>query len=300
MRTSKIIRITAALVLIAGTLPWAAGCQGTNTGGGQTQAPEGDGDAAPTIPPASSFLIDFDDFATDETAKAVRTADPAVMQGVPGGYWLWAAGNVVVWNTILTVTLVVPVAAYLESFNHDPELRADGTWVWAYDFRAGGVLHSAELHARTVEGNIEWNMYISKEGQFADVNWFSGLSSVPAGEGTWTLNRDPDNPTPFLLIEYEYDPEDEESGEITYTSIEEGAALNGSHVLYGTTGDAAFDAYYDIYLAETDSLVEIEWNRDTKDGRVRNLQHFGDEHWRCWDAALADVPCEGGGAEPEE
>jgi hypothetical protein len=52
-----------------------------------------------------------------------------------------------------------------------------------------------------------------------------------------------------------------------------------------------YDAFYDIYGAEEDRLLETEWNRDAQAGRVRDEVFFGDADWRCWDETLQDIDC---------
>jgi len=44
--------------------------------------------------------------------------------------------------------LVIPVAAFLESSDHEPVRQTDGTWVWSYNFNANTVLHLAQLHGK--------------------------------------------------------------------------------------------------------------------------------------------------------
>ncbi len=114
---------------------------------------------APELPPTSSFVMDFSDFPDDDTTK-YKNSYAYTYQN-----WLWAASNVTVWNAVLTVTLVVPVAAFYESFNHqgvwDPSVSA---WVWSYNFTAGGAVHLAELQASLVNEGVRWEMYISKNG----------------------------------------------------------------------------------------------------------------------------------------
>jgi hypothetical protein len=211
------------------------------------------------------------------------------MQTIPGGNWSWAAFHVGVWNVIITVGLAVPVTAFVESFNHIPEQQPDGSWVWSYEVTVGGIVHSAELHALAVGGDIEWNMYVSKEGFYADFNWFSGVSNLISTEGTWTLNRAPDDPSPFVGIEWHRDPATE-TGEIKYTNIVPDGPENGGYIHHGIT-DEAFDAFYEIFNKGQSNVINIEWSRTTKDGRVKDPAHLGSENWHCWDSALQDIEC---------
>lgn len=242
---------------------------------------------APDIPPASTFVIDFEPFAEDGSSGKVGVTQ----QMVPGSHWTWAAGNLAFWNAALTVTLIVPVGAFLESFNHDPTF-VDGGWEWRYSVLVGGVSYSARLRAEVSAGGVDWDMFISQAGGFSDVNWFSGFSNLAGTEGTWTLNRDPNEVQPFIFIEWHRDA-DGANSDIRYTNITEGTAQNGSYIAAAFIDGAELDAAYSVFNVETDNLVDIEWNRETIVGRVMDEGHFGDADWRCWDEALQNVECAG-------
>jgi len=278
MNDSKLLRITTVCMLLIAMPVWMTGCA--------TQPP--DGGEAPEIPPASTFVIDFGDFSGGDAARPAP--DPTAGQTLPGADWGFAAFNVGVWSVIITVGLAVPVAAFLESFNHVPEQQEDGSWVWSYEVTVGGVVHSAELHAMAVGGDIEWNMYISKEGFYENFNWFSGVSNLVSTEGTWTLNKEPDDPTPFVGIEWHRNPQDE-TGDIKYTNIVPGGPENGGYIFHGLTVDP-LDAFFEIYNRGQDNTTNIEWSRTTKNGRVRDSARFGDEDWHCWDETLQNIACQ--------
>lgn len=255
----------------------------------QTQQPNENANAkAPDIPPLSSFVMDFDEFSGGGAAKFATTTqvNTSLVRGR-------ASLQVVVWQGILAATLVIPVAALAESFNHAPVFQ-DGEWIWSYDFRAAGVLHSAELHGRTVDDRIEWRMLISQDGAFTDVEWFTGTSGILSRSGTWTVNYDPQQVIPFLRIDYNRDADNPDLGQITYTSIEEGGDLEGSYIAHAAIDGADYDRSYSIYLAEPDNLVEIEWDHLMIDGRTKDPAFYGDDEWRCWNEELNDIECPSG------
>ena len=76
--------------------------------------------------------------------------------------WAWAATNVQVWNSVLTLTLVVPVAAFAEAFNHQPVLQSDGSWLWQYAISVQEGNFTAKLYGKIVTEGIEWTMLLSK------------------------------------------------------------------------------------------------------------------------------------------
>ncbi len=258
----------AALVILA------TSCTDTN-------APEGD---PPVLPPSTSFVIDFADFAAPELADAT-----GVFARQAGANWRRSAVVVGVWNIALTVTLVVPVAAFVESFRHQPEGR-DGAWVWPYDFNALGASYSARLEARPVSAGVQWDMFISRDGDYTDFNWYSGQSNLTGTSGTWSLNRMPNDPTPFIDIEWNR-VVGEDTYDIRYTNVIPGDAENGGYIQHGITGASPYDAFYQIFSANNNNLTEIEWSRSNKEGRVRDPMFYSDSDWRCWDTNLDDIAC---------
>lgn len=241
----------------------------------------------PEVPPASTFIIDFESFP-DTSGILAELAMPLV--DTTRHNWGWAAINVAVWNTILRVTLAVPVAAFLESFHHPPVRQPDGSWHWTYSFRVAGILHTARLEARTVEGGIQWDMFISKENAYTDFHWFEGFSDLPNTSGTWTLNLNPNDPIPFLRIEWQRDVQTE-TVSIRYTNIVPNSPDNGSYIFYGVSAGSPYDRFYDILSAIDNNLTEIEWNHLSLIGRIKDPRHFGDDTWHCWDELLFDAVC---------
>ncbi len=268
------------LALIAPLVPAWCGCGGSGAGGSDSGEP-------PVVPPASTLQIDFDDFSgsppTTEGPRAPKQADSFEN-------WVFAAGNLVVWSTVLTVSLAIPVAAFAESFNHEPQQVSALGWVWSYDVLVNGVRYSAALHGTISGANITWRMLISKEGAYTDFEWFTGVSNLTATQGTWSLSRDPSDATPFVDIAWERSTTDD-AAEVRYTNITPEAAGNGSYIVFGITPETPFDAFYEVFGAELDETVRIEWMRSDASGRVRNETHFGNGEWHCWNDQLRDIDC---------
>ncbi|KAA3659778.1 MAG: hypothetical protein DWQ10_08180 [Calditrichaeota bacterium] len=243
----------------------------------------------PDIPPASTFQMDFSDFQTQGTGKIKHDGQEILLSKQN---WGWAAANVFVWNVILTINLIVPVAAFLESFNHEPVQQADGSWLWMYNFTVAGFQHTAKLTATTEDGFINWKMQISKQNNFTDFEWFTGRSNLVATEGTWTLNAKPNDPTPLLGILWHRNPLDG-SSDIRYTNIIPNNDENGAFIQMAIVPDSALDASYQIYSVVKNNMTDIEWSRTTKEGRISDSLHFVDNgQWHCWNNLYDDIECQ--------
>ena len=240
-------------------------------------------EAAPEIPPETSMVMNFSDFNNVDTT--------AYKSSVTYQHWGRAAAHVLVWNTVLTVTLAVPVASFRESFKHTPVYDPDiNSWVWSYNFVAAGDIHLAELHGTVTPNGVEWNMYISRDGHYSDFLWYSGTSDAGNESGSWVLNTNPDNPNSFLLIEWNRDIVNG-NYDIKYTNIATSNPNNGSYIFYGKTSDL-MDATYNIYNSSEINFVRINWSRAYIFGQIKDPFFFEDEEFHCWDETRMDSECQ--------
>jgi len=187
--------------------------------------------------------------------------------------------------------MLIPTAAFIESFKHTPTLRSDGTWVWSYSV-AG---HTASLERSVVENEIQWDMYISKAGDFERFLWYTGKHNLSITQGTWTLKKAPDANYDYVGIDWHINTDG--TSDIKYTNIipadsgDNQASENGGYIFYGTTTASDYDAFFNIYNKGQNNLTNIEWNRSSKVGRVKDFNKFADDEWHCWDETLANANC---------
>lgn len=244
----------------------------------------------PQIPPLFTMVMDFSSFASTTGYSVSPEGDTYNNEILSSKNWGWAALNVAVWNSILTVTLAIPVASFVESFSHEPVRQPDGSWLWSYNFRVLGVLHTAELYAKVNGSEIQWDMYISRLNGFTRFNWYSGKSNFVTTEGNWTLYKQPDDPTPVLGIDWHRNLQDR-TADIKYMNIIPNDPENGGYIFYGVTNDPTYDGFYEIYHKGKDNHTDIKCNLSGKNGRVRDPLHFGDNDWHCWNQDLQDIEC---------
>jgi hypothetical protein len=240
---------------------------------------------APDLPPLETFVLDFSDFMDSKSGELTKSAELPVYTN-----WGWAASHVVVWNTVLTVNLIVPVASFIEAFNHEGIYEGNNEWVWTYNFLAGGISHKAELHGTLTETQVLWEMYISKENVFTDFLWYSGSHNILRTEGQWILYGSPEEPAQYLQIDWTRGATDN-TATVNYMNIVNGSDFYGSYIYYERSNDVDYDRFYGVYDASVQNLVEIEWNYTTKAGRVKDPVHYEDTDWHCWDNMLQDIIC---------
>ncbi len=233
---------------------------------------------APKLPPKGSFVMDYESFSKSKTANESHRANI--------GY---AKLNVFFWNVVLISNLAVPTAAFSESFKHESQYIGNLEWVWSYQVVVKNKTYQANLHGKMIGQDIEWKMYVSKEGEFTDFLWYEGLMDQSYQEIEWVIYQSPTNPVHFLTINYLNDVENGKQS-IRYTKAEE-IVTQASYIEHGNLTDADLDRYYTIYLQGDNKLTEIEWSYTNGNGQVRDTVHFNDEEWHCWDEQQLDVEC---------
>jgi hypothetical protein len=210
---------------------------------------------------------------------------------LPVSNFFFAAAHVLFWNAAVTLNLAVPVATFLESFNHEPVWNPSGReWIWSYSVTVGSDVYTADLHGKISIGQVDWSMYISKSGGFTNFLWYSGISKFDNTSGTWYLNKSPEDPYQFLQIDWVRGPDG--TAEITYLNVTQGAEDKGSYITFGITDEIPLTAYYDIYGKANDRLVNIKWDTVSYAGRVKAPHHFMDSDWHCWDTTFLNAVCE--------
>lgn len=240
---------------------------------------------APTLPPASSMSVNLGNFPQNEGGRIDYTNTKT--------NFALAAGNVVLWQTILASSIVIPAAAFEEAFNHDFQYsESAGKWVSEYSVNVAGAAITAELYAEVTGETVIWEMYLSQEGAFDQFLWFSGESNLDNTGGEWVLYASPQRPVEVLTIDW--DRVEGEAVNSLYTLVDASSTKNGSYIEYGVTTEAGYTHFYDVSITDSeddDYDLFILYNEENYTGSVKSNAVFGDDAPRCWDEALEDTEC---------
>lgn len=246
---------------------------------------EEDQGTPPTIPPASTMVMDYGNLTNNSLYKVSSNIN-----------WTYARTTVAFWNTVLTSILVVPVQSFLRAFYYIPTKQNDGSWLWTYQLQYGAALYTAKLYGKVVGSEVQWNMYISKTGAggYTDFRWFYGNNNLSLTSGTWQLNKPPalTGGTEVLFLDIDWTRNTSDStGTVKYTDVAVGDTMYNSFILFGYTNDSDYNRYYDVFNSSVSKTTNIKWKYPTYEGRVKDPSYFGDANWHCWDATLSDVVC---------
>lgn len=253
----------------------------------------GDDEVAPQLPPQESFIMPFTGFEDADTTGFKTNKSPEDKSG-PTSFrnWFVAASSVAIWNTVVGLTTGVPVASFREAFNHQATYAGDGVFVWAYDFKVAGKTYIASLSGQFINNNqeIQWEMKVSQLGGFNEVTWYTGIVSEDLTKASWTLYHQPENPQPFISIDYELDKATD-AFTLRYTNIIPGNADKGGYIEYRTRPGETYNRGYDVFQVKENNFLEILWDVPAYEGRVKNPNFFKDEEWHCWNADQMDTDC---------
>lgn len=240
---------------------------------------------APDLPPSSTMVMNFGNF--EDTTGNGKMLDTTKIN------FVHAATNVYWWSLVVTLHAVVPVAAFQEALNQNASYDSNSkTWTWEYNTNVSvWGQYNCRLEAKLVGSNVQWEMYISKSGLYTDFLWYSGLSAVDGTNGTWRLYQNPTS-TKNAYMDILWHRNTNGTEDIKYTNIVPGSNQNGSYIEYGTTQvDPNYNAFYNIYGIANNNLLEVKWNTQIKEGRVKDGSKFNDADWHCWDNSFTNTTC---------
>ena len=242
--------------------------------------------SAPQLPAIEMFVMPFQDFSESKRNE---------VEGRTVNNFSYSLGNILIWNSLLDMNLRIPVLSFAAALNQTAEYQGNGVWLWAYEITDdNGDTYQAELYGELlVSDEVKWDMYISKTGGFQNVHWYTGITANDKSYAHWTLNFDPEDPKPFIKIDYEKDL-NTGLGTIRYTNIIPSVPQNSGYIEYREGDGAAtdgFDRAYDVYKSEIDNLLEINWDSQNKNGRVKDFDRYHDTEWHCWGTNYKDIQC---------
>ena len=122
-------------------------------------------DTMPDLPPIDALLMDFDEFIDNPSQMQALKS----MEGYENAVFSYL--TVSLWNVMVTLPMIVPVAVYLESFNHTPVYLGDNSWQWSYSVTGGADSYTARLVTKRISNDeFTAEMLVSKVGTFEEVS----------------------------------------------------------------------------------------------------------------------------------
>ncbi len=203
-----------------------------------------------------------------------------------------AVFSLLAWNTVVSIQMALPTAAFQAATETDPIAINDTTFEWRYTFDdvENSDIYEIALTAQiSDDGNrVLWKMLASQVNGFQDFLWYEGYTTLDRSETSLVLHHKPESPEPYITILFNRDV-DEMS--IRFTNVIPQALEEGSFIKYEAKEGGGLNRAF--RLGESvENDMDIEYNKDLGNGRVRHQKYFGDTNWHCWDADRKDIDCE--------
>ncbi len=229
----------------------------------------------PVLPPSQTMELNDNNFQGNTSEK---------VEGY--GNWFSAAVTGGFWSAIVKVSFAIPIYAYKHALEQTPQKVDNSTWLWQYNVQFMGINHHVKLYG-SVDPNqdmVSWEMYVD------DFNWFVGENNVAATEGYWIFYSKDAQPKEKLKVEWTYDYSDS-TGTAKYIVVDQDANNYNSYLYYGNNLDGLYNCFFNIVNTSDTSSVEIQWNNQSRVGRIKSSKYFGDQAWHCWNESLQDCQC---------
>ena len=254
----------------------------------------------PSLPPVGTFSIDFSDFLPGKKSATIDFQNKGIA-AVENGNWTAASTIAGIWNLIIALNIVVPVASFNLAVNNTPVYLDNKKWEWKYNYLRIGATYKARLTGQIRSSDIKWEMYIAREGAgaFAEFLWFEGTSGLDGKSGQWILNHSQQFQEPMLQIDWTLNGGN--IGSIKYTYIRDlkdnrtTDTFKDSYIEYGLTTNT-LNAFFNVHLNITGTAndfedVNIKWSTTVHNGQIQSLYYFQDAKWHCWDGNGNNTTC---------
>jgi len=256
-------------------------------------------DNPPVLPPVGTMSIDFSNFVSP-AKSAITNSEMKGLLASDKSNWALSATITGVWNIILAVNLVIPVASFEVAVNNTPVYLDNKKWEWSYNFNVIGGTYKSRLTGEMRTSDVKWEMYISKDGvgAFSELLWYQGTSAFDGKSGQWVLNHSQEFPEPMLQIDWKVVGSGVSN--IKYTYIRELKndrtvdPFNSSFIEYGLSS-GPLNAFYNVHqntgASNVFNDVFIEWNTTDHNGHVKANYYYQDDQWHCWNGTGDNVTC---------
>ncbi len=233
----------------------------------------------PAIPSIESLNFDFSYF--EETNGE-------------SSYYSFAVERVSLWKTLLKDSINIHNIILRESSYNDFVFQKDETWLMDFDFNIEDFNYNTNLFGIIESEAVLFKTFLSLNSSDTSLIFLNGKFYGDSSAGQWILNKpgfDEDTVytgIKFMTVDWSLDSLDQT--EIKFTDNQTGLS-NLNYILYKDSIDTKYNSYINIYESGSDNHSIIEWNNLTKEGRMKDLLHFSDENWYCWDEEYQNIDC---------
>lgn len=248
-------------------------------------------DSAPLTPPSPETL------KLDLSALSSATKAPE-----DDNFFTYASTNVLCnWHKIINEIACIPFHAFELVIESTPVDQKHGTWMWSASYKDGLATYDVQLLGTDNGDIIDWELKVSKHNllleEYHEFTWLTGWSSKDGKKGQWSVNVSPYLATVLVSSNWEYVDNEVLKVRLTYEldilhcGIE--SLFHESYIEFvGMATDEAYTAAAKVHFYQPgDGFidVDIEWNAETGEGRIKCSTKWNDHKWHCWGHNHEDI-----------
>ena len=233
----------------------------------------------PVLPSIESLNLDFSYFEQNITEDT---------------HYAFAVERILNWEALLKDSVKVHCTTLRETSYNNFVFQKDETWLMEFGFNIEEVNYNTSLFGIIESDTVLFKTFLSFNNSDTSLIFLDGKFYDDSRAGQWVLNKpgfDEDtvySGIKFMTVDWSLDSLDQK--EIKFTDNQTGLS-NLNYILYKDSVDTEFSSYINIYGSGSDNHTVIEWDNFTKKGRIKDLLHFSDESWHCWDETYQDIDC---------
>ncbi len=208
----------------------------------------------------------------------------------------FAASEILGWKNLLTDSLSLHKKMLEETQAYKFEFQKDNIWLIDFIFNFKDNNYDAKLIGIVNQDSVMYKgflSYIKGLDTITDMLFVNGKVYGNKKE-EWKFNK-PERideiikPVHFITINT-----DKSSLNIPFVKFTDNqpGENNLNYILKKELINSSYKLFIDVFNKGSDNNTIIKWHQTNKIGRVKDLIHFGNENWYCWDENLTDVNCE--------
>jgi len=228
---------------------------------------------APVLPTSESSAFDFSYFYENNKED---------------NNFSFASEKVLGWRGFLEDTISIQKEIIKNTEQYSFAYQKDNTWLSAFSFNLNDVNYSAKFFGITDVDTVLYKGFVSYD-TISDLMLLDGKVNSNAKVGSWVFNEG-------VVVDYEYKSVKIlsinwnflENKHIKFT-INQAGSKNLDYFYYVDSVDTEYNAYIDVYSKGNENHTIVQWNKATKQGRVKDMLRFDNENWHYWDSNLQDI-----------
>ena len=204
-------------------------------------------------------------------------------------YYNDASAKVTLWNDIINDSISFQISFYMEVFASDLQYQDNDTWLATKNLVIDENAFTIRLFEIVDADTLYSKMFLTKDTIYKDVILLDGISYTNQ-TGSWSVNQLDTADTFHKIVTIGYTFENADLKSIKFEFDQQGS-FKGNSILIKDSIDGIYTSYIEVYDIIVENTSYIQWSNNTFQGRIKDMNLYGDLNWRCWDENFLDVVC---------